>query len=178
MKSITILANDPGSSNYGYAVVKATVRGRGLKIEILKHGLFTPTVKDMTGGMVQKQTEAYLLAMKNVIKEYQPNFWIAERFSTRGIKGKTIELVCLMLGATMGRFPNMRYRLYIAAQWKNEVNKKGDLKNFYRYMKRHKITAHQIDACFIGIYAAHKLAGLKALDFIPKNMEKHLCNAQ
>lgn len=181
-RRIVVLANDPGLVNYGFSVVEAWfVGGKNPRLEfkILEHGLVTDTVRTLKEGrQTRAEIREYLQAMRELIRTYQPTMWAAERFSTRGIKGITIELVCLMLGAVIGHFNNLTFRYVIAAQWKNEANKKGDLKEFYKAVKPHGITPHQVDACFIGIYVAHKAAGLKGFEYLPKDIGRLICQAK
>lgn len=181
-RRLVVLANDPGTASYGFAVIEAwMVGGQNSRIEfrILEHGLVENTVRTLKDGKAtRREVRRYLETMRELIHQYNPNIWAAERFSTRGIKGITIELVCLMLGTVIGHFNHLTFRYYIAAQWKNEAKKKGDLKEFYRAVKPFGVTPHQVDACFIGIYAIHKAAGLKGFEHLPSDIGKMICKAK
>ena len=75
-----------------------------------------------------------------------------ERFMARGMKGTTIELVNIMIGylSAMWKSRNKRsFKLLTAAQWKNEWNRRSDLKEFY---KKASCEVHQVDAIGIGMY--------------------------
>lgn len=182
-KSIVILANDPGTTNYGFAIVKATMKqttaGRTLDFSILEHGLIPSTVRTLKNGkQLIAEIKAYLMTIQGLRIKHIPVAWIAERYMTRGIKGSTIEMVAIMMGSVLGKYhKKMRFKFIIAAEWKNQVNKRGDLKEFYKAVRPYRITPHQVDACFIGIYGAHRWAGLKGFEFLPKNIGEMICTA-
>lgn len=181
-KRLVVLANDPGTRSYGFAVIEARSVGGAnprLEFKVLEHGLVENTIRGLKDGQETKsESRSYMRVMNELIQEYSPNLWAAERFSTRGIKGMTIELVCLMLGVVLGRFNHLAFRYVIAAQWKNEANKAGDLKEFYKAFRKEKITPHQVDACMIGIYCAHRAAGLKGFEYLPKDLGRQICLAK
>lgn len=45
-------------------------------------------------------------------------------------------------------------------------------------VKSFKITPRQVDACMIGIYCAHRAAGLKGFEYLPKDLGKQICQAK
>lgn len=182
-RSIVILANDPGTANYGFCVIRATIHGSRpnvrLEFAVLEHGLVRNTLRTLKNTrLLREELALYMSAMRKIKAKHAPVVWVAERYMTRGIKGVTIELVSVMIGSMLGRYhKQMRFRLIIAAEWKNQVNKLGDLKEFYKAMRPYKITPHQVDACLIGIYTAHKMVGLKGFEFLPSNIGELICTA-
>lgn len=171
--ALVVMAHDPGTSNYGYSVVRAELAPRNrVKITILENGLCPELVKVLKSGSTLR---AALLAYKKwytqIIKTYGVQFLVAERFMTRGGKGPTIEAINMMLGVLVcGDLP---CKLMPASQWKNSVTRAGiELDDWYTWAKT---TPHQLDACLIGVYMASVLYGHKGFDGLPlKSMFKKL----
>lgn len=144
-----ILAIDPGSVNFGCAVVDPA------RMKILAHGLNPFTITGLKPG-VSQQLEEYTKFLR-ALKDRNCVYAVAERFQSRGLQGMSVELVNVMLGVLLTEFPG-KCRLLIASQWKNSYGRGGlDLKNFYLTMR--PVTPHQIDACLMGVWLACKLQG-------------------
>lgn len=162
---LTVMAHDPGSANYGFAVVRAQTAPRNrLKVTILKNGLCPDKVKVLkSGSHLRASLLAYRKWYAQVVREYNVQFLVAERFMTRGGKGPTIEAINMMLGVLLcGDLP---CKVMPASQWKNAVRRAGvELDDWYTWAK---ITPHQLDACLIGVYMASVLYGHKGFDGVP-----------
>lgn len=167
------MAHDPGTSNYGFAVVRAEAAPRNrVKVTILKNGLCPERVKVLkSGSQLRASLLAYQAWYTKIVKEYNVQFLVAERFMTRGGKGPTIESINMMLGVLVcGALP---CKVLPASQWKNSVSRAGIvLDDWYKWCKT---TPHQLDACLIGVYMASTLYGHKGFDGLPmKTMFKKL----
>lgn len=174
-QTVTILAHDPGSHNYGIAVIrvelpedpdrKVLLKGLGFSVlyaSKMEHS-FT-TLKD--AALADREMIAYLNELEGLRRKYNPDLQIAERYMSRRMGGVTIELVNMLLG-TLRVFSLRRgipIRLIPASQWKNELKRREvDLKEVYKEAKReHKRTPHEVDAVMIGLYGAFSLMKLKA----------------
>lgn len=158
---ITLMAHDPGTTNYGYAIVRGEQRANGtVKFRVLENGLAPVTIKNLKDHRARRiEKNAYREWCDELVQKYQPQGIIAERYMTRGLSGPTIESVNMMLGVLQCYdLPDM---FIPAATWKNGVTRTGiELKAEY---KRVKTTPHQLDACLIGVYGLHK--ALKIQDF-------------
>lgn len=165
---------DPGTANYGYSVVSFSKKKAGkLKIDLLEIGMFLSTVTNLTAkeaklpkskrkksqpNVVEKpfsnQFEDYLAEWELMLAKYKPLKISAERFQTRGIKGKTIEAVSMMNGAvaTLSNQNNIEYEIFIASSWKNVLN------------------ASQVFIAKFGVGVDHKGRKMKPLDYIYQAM--------
>jgi Holliday junction resolvasome RuvABC endonuclease subunit len=159
-KQITVLAHDPGTKSYGVCVIKAKRIGKRLKITVLDNGKIEQTVSVLKRrAVLDKQTDAYLHEVGSWFVKYRPDFYIAERYMSRLIRGTLIECVAYMLAVvilTMRRKKlECRYTLVPAVIWKNWAKRLGiDLKAWY---KETRTTPHQVDAMMMGVYAAVQL---------------------
>lgn len=154
VKSVTILAMDPGVQNFAWTVIKVS---RPFKIEILGTGTIKNTLKTLVGDMIPSMS-LFLDDVKTIAKQFNIDRLVAERFSSRGLKGLSIELIGIMLGAILSGLPNStkhlsinRTKLVMAATWKNEFNKVYPLDTLY---KKTPFTPHKVDSTLIGLYAA------------------------
>lgn len=151
---ITVLAHDPGSTNYGYAVIKGTLIKDRLHFKVVENGKIRNTIKQMKFRKIrEKEREAYAREVGKIIKKHKPDFQIAERYMTRGIKGILIECVSSMLNTLELRF-DTPLKLIPAVTWKTELKKcEADFKEWY---KKCRTTPHQLDSAGMGIYAIMK----------------------
>jgi hypothetical protein len=158
-----VFSMDPGSTNYGMAVVEATPEGR---VRILANSLCMNPVYDLT--QFNEQRKAYIAEIDQWVKLYEPNGLVAERFLSRGLQGSLGEYVSCMIGFTAQEYDHLSFLAPMAATWKVPLQKRFgfDLKELY---KQCGTTPHQLDACFIGIYALEKGLGQK-LDYDPVNI--------
>jgi Holliday junction resolvasome RuvABC endonuclease subunit len=148
----TLLALDPGTKNFGYAVIRFDSKN---KIEVLQSGRLFKTVDRLNMGVIE-QVERYSQSIRHLVKTHSVSLVVAERYMSRRMGGTTIECVNAMLGILMEicRGLNLRLRLIPASQWKNEINRHspGVLDSSYAQGKTCQITDHTIDAVFIALY--------------------------
>jgi Holliday junction resolvasome RuvABC endonuclease subunit len=145
---ITLLGVDPGKTNAAYSVIR--IKLNPFRFRVLANGMFKHPVNDLTGIEVVKRMNAFKREVRSLKRKYGISHVIAERFMTRGGQsmGTTIEVVTVMLTLLAhSGIPNTL--LITAAQWKNQWNRKGDLKAFYKTLP---IPEHPIDATGIGLY--------------------------
>ena len=190
-RSFVVFANDPGTRNYGYAVLRVTVTKSKQKkptkspitlhIEPLEHGINCTVLDDLrTGKAIRQQLNGYLEFVQRIQTQYSPTVFGAERFMVRrASSGVTTEYVAFMLGAAVHQLlPSMKsVRLLSASTWKNAFNRRtnGALEAIYAKAeelaapKKFGLTPHQIDAYLIGVYVAHACLGLKGFEFLSKS---------
>lgn len=147
----TYLALDPGVNNFGLAVItgeysvsKSTITYSFLASEMLQHTLVE--IKDSP----KQQLSLFLRQIRKVCKEHTVDAIIAERYQNRGIRGKTIEAVNMMLGSLLV-CNTLPVTLITAATWKNACNRQLPLKDWYQAVKK-PLTPHRLDAALIGLY--------------------------
>jgi hypothetical protein len=158
-----VFSMDPGSTNYGMAVVEEDSEGG---VRILANSLCSNPVHDLT--QFNEQRKAYIAEIDQWIKLYEPKGLVAERFLSRGLQGSLGEYVSCMIGFTAQEYDHLSFLAPMAATWKVPLQKRFgfDLKELY---KQCGTTPHQLDACFIGIYALEQGLGRK-LDYDPVNI--------
>ena len=154
-KIVTVLAFDPGSKNFGWSVVCGRKKKNKLELRILCSGHIVNTMNQMKiGPLHKKQRAAFveeILAIKN---SYPLNYFVAERYMNRGIRGTLIEAVAMMLDAATSSL-KLPYTLLAAVTWKRALDKCGvDLKQAYKWCKA---TPHQLDATMMGVFALMKI---------------------
>jgi len=146
-----VLAIDPGSRNMGISVVAVNEKGR---LKVVANAIVTDPIHDLT--RLGPQRDAFLAEVSNWIRVFEPNGIIIERFQTRGLLGKTIEAVSIMIGILAGHWPQIPIKAITAATWKNEHTRrfgKGVLDELYRVSRT---TPHQLDSTFIGVFGLEK----------------------
>ena len=149
-----IFAHDPGTSNYGYAIVEGEpVSDTKLKFRVLENGMCPCTMKELKDHRLRRiEKNSYLKWVGELIDKFQPDYMIAERFMTRGISGPTIESVNMMLGILQSF--NLRDKYIPAAVWKNAATRNGiELKAWYKFCR---VAPHPLDATLIGVYDLHQ----------------------
>ncbi len=158
-----IFSMDPGSTNYGMAIVEATPDG---KVRIVANSLCSNPVHDLT--QFNEQRKAYIAEIDGWVELFKPNGLVAERFLSRGLQGSLGEYVSCMIGFTAQKYEHLSFLAPMAATWKVPLQRRFsfDLKELY---KQCGTTPHQLDACFIGIYALEKCLG-KKLDYEPHDI--------
>lgn len=169
--SIKVLGIDPGSKNMGFGVVEAKVAG-DFKYRILEVGMFKQTIKEMKGD-VRGDLKRFKKELDRVIRAHKPDVIVAERYMNRGIRGNTGELVGLMLGV-VALAPVEDVSFIPAAQWKNAVNRNGDLKELY---DSSRLVAHVIDATSIAMYGATHYTDRPAFTFLQGKGFRRYLNA-
>jgi hypothetical protein len=179
-KKVQLLACDPGTANFGYAIVEAVIEDGKCpaQFKVLRYGKLNCTVRQLTGSM-SDNIGMYIATIKFLMQEYpELNGAILERFQTRGIGGPTIELVSLMIGITSTFFyeKDLPVKAIIASQWKQSCSRSGIiLEDLYaRYKDLVKATPHEVDAALIGLYGLHLFARHKPYDM---SFSKKLLNS-
>lgn len=147
MSYYTILSCDPGTRNFGISVVRFKLNP--FRYKVLYNGMLQNTINDLTGDLT-KSFSSYKSEIRKLKNKYKVDYICAERFMTRGLKGTTIECVCVML-ALLSQIGVKDFRFITASQWKNAWNKFHDLNTFYDVCP---CETHQIDAVNIGLYGA------------------------
>ncbi len=147
-----VLSFDPGSTNMGVTCLEydeATQQFKVLADAVLMHPLHD--LKKFTEGR-----DAFLAEVNSWIYQYDPQAIIAERFQSRGLRGTTIECVCIMLGLLASL--QLPVLFITAATWKNRYQKRFniDLREIYKEIQ---VAPHQLDSCLIGCYGIE--VGLK-----------------
>lgn len=155
-----ILALDPGTNNYGYAVISAQPNKRP---RVMRSGRIHTTVRFLNRGLLQ-QTREHSGVLQDLMETYAVTHVIAERYMSRRMGGTTIEAVNLMIGviAQLCVARGLHLICIPASQWKNEINRNtpGFLEEEYREGRAHRITAHTIDASMIGLYGIGVMRGI------------------
>lgn len=144
-----LLAFDPGFRNMGVAVVGVDPN-KG-KIKVLANAVLMHPISDLVN--LGESHPVFMEEVQGWFDMFQPHGIIAERFQIRGSSsaGKSCEAVSIMLGCLKQAYPTLPFKLVIASQWKNALQKRFevDLKEVY---KQTLILPHQLDACYIGCY--------------------------
>ena len=180
LKSLRLLAMDPGVTNYAWTVLDVK---RPFEVKILASGMIDRTVTELVGDVVLQVVE-FKAEVDSIINKFNPEYLIAERYMSRGMGGATIELVNVMIGvlASCWLHSPTKFKVIPAAQWKNEINKVevSDQETTLEYMyAKSEVTVHQVDSAGIGCYgAAHWLDEKithhveKLVAIIPSQMNK------
>ena len=166
-KKVQLLACDPGTANFGYAVIEAQIED-GLcpsQFKVLQYGKLNCTIRQLTGKM-SDNIGMYVATIKFLMSKYpELNGAIMERFQTRGIGGPTIELVSLMIGVTSTFFyeKDLPVKAIIASQWKQACTRSDIVLDdmYAKYKDSVKATPHEVDAVMIGLYGLHLFASHK-----------------
>ena len=156
-RSLVIFANDPGTRNYGYAILRveltpkkrsspsAVKRSKGkeplpftLKILPLEHGINRYVLDDLrVGRTMSSQLAAYVDWIKGIAEKHRPEIFAAERFMVRrASSGVTTEYVAFMLGTAWSVLlgSSIRaFRFLPAAVWKNAFNRSSKLRPLEEY---------------------------------------------
>jgi Holliday junction resolvasome RuvABC endonuclease subunit len=159
-----ILSCDGGSVNWGIAVIDVNKK----YINVVKHGFVTTCVfnfsskplKTKTAILepVQEQLPTFVNDVKDYIKKYKPDVVVCERFmARRGIQTKIAETISFMnaIWVTEALSKKINYHLLTASQWKRKLNQKMNIDTIYKIAKERKITNHEVDAIFMGIYISN-----------------------
>lgn len=168
-KEIIILAADPGTANFGYTVLKATIREnlRPTKLQVLQFGRINCTLREMTGSL-SMNARTYSASIKYLIDKFDVDACIMERFQTRGLGGPTIELVSTMIGiaTSICLERELPIKAIIASQWKIAAKRVGvELEDIYSAHKEAEgVSPHEVDSLFIGIYGLHLMSNCKPYD--------------
>lgn len=162
-----ILGLDPGSTNTGWCCLNVNRSEEGLDIQLVDFGKLVYPVRDMKGD-ISPHVKAFKSEIMRIKKKTGCTHLYAERFQTRGIKGKTIEAVSLMLGV-LTQCSWEYYEFITAGTWKNAYNrqagKKTALIETYAKTKAAGIEDHETDSCLISEFGASKILNVKPFLF-------------
>lgn len=168
-----VLAMDPGSRNFGIALVGLE---NGEPRCYLNSVMMKPVNNMVTFAIMRRN---FLIEVAGWMK-YAPGGVVAERFQTRGgsSMGPLIEQVSSMLGLIAGAYPDLPVKFTIASVWKNSMHRRfadayrghvdyaddeGEF-NLRAVYKRIAVEPHQLDASLIGIYGLEQGLGIN-IDF-------------
>jgi hypothetical protein len=167
VKILRILSLDPGTSNFGYAVVDIRHNKGQVAARVLENGKCEHTVRTLkTAKVMRAEMDQFELWLGGLVGQYAPDAVAAERYMTRGINGPTVECVNIMIGQVLTLIP-VPFKIMPAATWKNGISRQDvDLKEQYKLTK---VTPHQVDAAMIGVYTGCQAYGLK--DFGPLDLD-------
>lgn len=162
-----LLSLDPGTSNFGYAVVEVRHNKGQVAARVLENGKCEHTVRTLKKAKtMREEMDQFEIWLGSLYGQYQPDAVCAERYMTRGINGPTVECVNIMIGQVLTLLP-MPFKIMPAATWKNAISRQDlDLKEQYKLTK---VTPHQVDAAMIGVYTGCQAYGLK--DYGPLDLE-------
>lgn len=153
-----ILAMDPGSRNFGIALV-GLEKG---KPKVYANSVMMRPVNDLVAFSLTRRN--FLIEIAGWMKS-APHGIVAERFQTRGNGGPLIEQVSAMLGLLGGAYPELPIKLIIASSWKMSMQRRFDidLKEVYPEIG---VQPHQLDASLIGVYGLEQGTGISiSFDF-------------
>lgn len=146
-----LVASDPGSKNYGIALVG--VKGKAVKV--YANAMMMRPVNDLVN--FNSISQEFVEELDRWVAA-KPQGFVAERFQIRGVSmGPLIEQVSAMLGLIKGRY-QLPVKLTIASAWKNRVQRRFDidLKEVYETTRA---LPHQLDATLIGIFGLEEGLG-------------------
>lgn len=155
---VRILSFDPGSVNMGCSLIEID-KTDPKSIKVLANTVLLHPINDIKRFSTEK--EKFINEINTWLQFGKPDAIVAERFQARGLRGTTIECVCIMLGLLASfKLPIL---LITAATWKNRYQSRFaiNLKSLYKEI----LTApHQLDSALIGCFGAE--SGLNAaIDF-------------
>lgn len=154
---IRILSFDPGSVNMGCSLID--VDRTTLGISVLADAVLEHPIHDIK--QFSKEKLLFINEVNSWIQAGNPDAIIAERFQSRGLRGTTIECVCIMLGLLS--MLNLPVLYTTASTWKNRYQTRFniDLRQIYKEIH---VAPHQLDSALIGCFGAE--CGLKKyIDF-------------
>lgn len=152
-----ILAFDPGSVNMGCSLLDIDRSSK--KIKVLANTVLMNPLHDIK--QFSKERKLFLEEISSWVAKGKPKAIVAERFQSRGLRGTTIECVCMMLG--MLSMFDLPVLFITASTWKNRYQKRFniDLREIYREISP---APHQLDSALIGCFGVE--TGFKtAIDF-------------
>ena len=155
---LKVLGFDPGSKNFGCFAGRIV---DGVLVPMESSMLQYP-ITEIKGQSLMHIT-SFMNEMRSFLDCYEPDVVVIERFMSRGLKGKTIELVSIMLGVLSSLVFSYRQKgsaislnSVTAASWKNRVNQIVPLTQVYADLKPHKVPDHQVDAALMSLYSIGK----------------------
>jgi hypothetical protein len=169
--TIKILSMDPGTANFAWSVIEVC---KPFKPTVLASGMIEYPVKSMSDG-IMPSLDMFRAEVSEIMDEFEISHVAMERYMTRGLKGATIELVNVMIGAVLSigylDFKIKDAWVIPAAQWKNEFNRRGCLEEFYKTVE---CVVHQVDAVMIGLYSAYHWYDITPFSVSIKTLSKQI----
>ena len=151
-----VLGIDPGTKNFG--AFAGEVNKGVTKVNVHHSEMFDHAMQELKGDALE-QVRVFEREYMKLLTVHRPDIITIERFQSRGLKGKTVELVNVMMGVMMSANvkyvesnPKLKVQLLTASTWKNAVNRVSDLELIYRVMKKHGVVAHRVDAALMSLY--------------------------
>ena len=140
-----ILAFDPGSVNMGCSLLDIDRSSK--KIKVLANTVLMNPIHDIK--QFSKERKLFLEEISSWVAKGKPKAIVAERFQSRGLRGTTIECVCMMLG--MLSMLSLPFYFITASTWKNAYQRRFaiDLKDIYQEIN---VVPHILDSALIGCY--------------------------
>ena len=137
------LGLDPGSKNYGYALVDHT------KGVCLQSGELSDTLKEIK-SLTDDYINMYIKSVEPLIKKSDCVFM--ERFQGRGLRGALGEKVSIMIGINLMLCLKHKkeYKLVTAAIWKNQVKRESVVPLDVMY--KASPSPHSLDAALMTYY--------------------------
>lgn len=135
-----ILGLDPGTKNYGYALVN---HKNNICIDA---GMISTSLKEIK-SLAPEEVKTYVNTMTPLIKK--ADSVVMERFQGRGLRGSLGETVSIMIGINVliCLIEKKPIHLTTAASWKNKVKRESatSLENLYKDCPTH----HMLDAALM-----------------------------
>lgn len=179
MNTFNLLALDPGTNNFAWALLTIgdELDSQGQLVGRVTHrGLIHSALRTLNNPAKEREELKAFLECIDQIREICPvNALIAERYMLRrGSGGNAIEAINQMLGVLRTLdIPSMK--MIPASEWKNAANRLDhDLEGVYSELdargsqlvsEPEHITVHEIDAAHIGAYGACLLLGVQPKQF-------------
>lgn len=184
---VKILSCDPGEQSFAYSVTEI----KNKKLIIHETSMLRNTVVNLTSDsrvLVKKRGKdpsltdgyrAFKKEMMSIHRRHHPTHFVTERFQTRGIKGRSAETVSMMnaMGIVYAHEKKATYRLLMAAQWKNWINKIVPLDELYALGKVCGLTNHTVDTIGIALYEYVNFFKME-LNLTPKKLKSLIKNAK
>lgn len=168
-----VLSFDPGTSNFAFSIQDYVFEDNKLRATVVGTGMFNKCITQLHGKHMHHQIRRFRKAMIKLRDKYKPDLVSIERFQSRGLKGTTIECICIMIGFMLHIFRKQQPKIFLASTWKNRINRLVDLKATYTDYELQKKastkTPHELDATLIGFYIATRYFGMSDFANFTKN---------
>lgn len=151
MKIIRILGLDPGTENFGLALVHF----KGATADVKKVCMVKAKIKELKDWkLLQLEAGAHRHEIQRHVRSAKPHHIVVERYIPRQ-RGLTNESVNYMIGHIVFRAckTDMQVMLVMAASWKNKMNSIFDITALYKLAG---VKDHMCDAVLMALYCANK----------------------
>lgn len=167
------LGFDMGPKNLAFGVYANSKKAKWVKAS----GMMQHPISDLTKGF-DNHLDAFHFEYESLLLKHRPKLILAERFISRGLRGGTIEKVCIMLGlmATVAKRYGIEFKFVTPAAWKNSINRVIDKRLNELYKEFPGKCIHRIDAILMAYYARwgnfDKLNYKKTVNVLTKHFKK------